>query len=413
MAGNDWKQHLDRIIDGLDEQMVQVRRHLHMHPEPSGQEVQTTQYLASQVREAGLTARLGLQDRGVLVQPPDTDAKDSRPGPGIAFRGDIDALRIQETRPIPYRSRVPGIMHACGHDAHSAIVVGAAMALHTAAQQRLLPWPVGWRAILQPAEETNRGAREMMQAGALDDVEAILGLHIDPARPVGSIAVRSGIITADCDEIEVHIRGRGGHASRPHETIDPIAAAAQLISSIYQAIPRVISPHEPVVVTIGSIHGGGNYNVIPDQVLLGGTLRSLGSQTRGKITGHIRQTAAAIAAVTGTKIDIRFRPGPPSVYNDPHLTELVRLCARELLTEDQLQRIGPPSMGGEDFANYLADVPGCMFRLGCAPEGETAPPLHSPEFDLDERCLGIGAKLLARAVVQWWDPSVRREGSSS
>jgi len=394
-----WAEQIDRVIDDQFEKIVEVRRHLHMHPEPSGSEFETTQFLQQQLAGAGVDIRLGPEDRGLMVDPVEP-AGERR----LALRTDIDALKIADAKSVDYRSQNPGVMHACGHDAHTAIVFGAIQALHKVQQAGELPWPVCWRAIFQPAEETCIGALAMIEAGALVNVDSILALHMDPTRPVGTIGLRAGPFTADCDEMEVHIHGRGGHAARPHESLDPIAAAAQLISSVYLFVPRSVESYTPVVVTIGQIHGGDSHNVIPDHVTLNGTLRSADAKVREHAIEHIQQLARGLATASGTRIDVRFKHGPPAVFNDSQMTGHIRFAATQLIGEQNVQSIDRPSMGGEDFANYITHVPGAMFRLGCAPPGESAPPLHSPHFDLDERALAIGAKILARTAVRWSKP---------
>ena len=276
-----WQHALDAAIDQHAAEMVGVRRHLHMHPEPSGCEQQTTRYLLGRLRGNGphpsplprgagrFATRFGPEQRGLIVEPHDAPAD----APCIGLRADIDALHIDDDKDVDYRSKIDGVMHACGHDAHTAMTLGAILALDDMARRGALPWPVNWRAIFQPAEESAVGAREMVEAGACDGLRGILALHVDPTRRTGTIGVRTGAFTADCQEIIIHITGQGGHASRPHESRDPIAAAAQLITSMYQFVHRTIDSQEPVVVTIGQISGGANYNAIPDRVFLRGTLR--------------------------------------------------------------------------------------------------------------------------------------------
>ncbi|MBI1367910.1 MAG: amidohydrolase [Planctomycetes bacterium] len=391
-----WATQLDRIIDELQSKMIEVRRHLHMHPEPSGEESQTTRFLRDQFAGEDVSIRQGPGECGLIIDP-----DPPMPQPRIALRADIDALRIEEANPVKYRSLNAGIMHACGHDGHTAVVLGALLGLIAMHNRGALPWAVNWRGIFQPAEETCRGALAMVEAGAVTEVEAILAVHMDPSRAVGTIGVRAGVFTADCDELTIEIHGKGGHAARPHEALDPIAAAAQLINAIYASVPRAVDAHVPLVVTFGKIHGGASFNVIPDRVTLGGTVRSAGADARQRAIDQIQQAARGVAMTTGTRIEVTLVHGPPAVFNDPSLTGYVRLAAAAVIGEEQVQSIARPSMGGEDFANYLAHVPGSMFRLGCAPTAEGSPALHSPLFDLDERALAIGAKILARAVVQW------------
>lgn len=396
----DWGQFLDHVIARRFGDLVALRRHLHTYPEPSGREYQTSAYVDTFLAPYGFEIRRGPERRGLIVDPPQRAA-----GPRIAIRADLDALLIDDKKECAYRSRVPGVMHACGHDGHAATVAGAVLALDEAQSADALPWPVAWRAIFQPAEETSRGAHEMIEAGALDGVQAILGLHMDPSRPTGTIGYRHGPLTASCDEMEVEIQGRGGHAARPHESIDPIAAAAQLISSIYLFVPRGTDSHDPVVVTFGQVVAGENPNVIPERVTLRGTVRTLGGATRERTKEHVRQLARGLAEASGAKIAVLFLAGTSAVRNDFALTDLIREAGAEVLGAAHIQQIDKPSMGGEDFSHYLDRVPGAMFRLGCAPSIGLAPPLHSPKFDLDERAIALGARILARAVVHWSNPA--------
>jgi amidohydrolase len=323
----------------------------------------------------------------------------------IAVRADCDALRIQDEKSADYHSRVPHVMHACGHDVHTAAVFGAVSALDQLERSGALPWPVTWRGIFQPAEETSDGAASMIRAGALTDVEAIVSLHVDPTRRAGTIGVRPGVFTASCDMMRVTVRGRGGHAARPHESVDPIAAAAQLISTLYQFVPRSTDSQEAVVVSFGQIHGGLNANVIPEEVMLEGTVRTLNRQVRERTIANIKRLASGIESVTGTKLNVDFDEGTASVDNDPALTALVERVARELLGDDgKVTQMPRPSMGSEDFAAYLEHVPGSMFRLGCAGDRMPWPGLHTPTFDVDEQCLPVGANILARTMVEWSKP---------
>jgi len=394
-----WADELDRIVDEYVPEMVALRRYMHIHPEPSGAESGTSSHLYARLADAGVQVRLGAEGRGVIA-----DDGSDRDCPRMALRADIDALRIQDRKQVEYCSQTPGLMHACGHDGHTATVYGAILALRRADQESKLPWPVCWRGIFQPAEETSTGANEMIALGALNGVDAIISLHMDPSRRLGNIGVRVGALTAACDEMKIRIKGRGGHAARPHESIDPIAAAAQLISSIYLFVPRAIESYDPVVVTIGQVIGGDNANVIPEEVFLNGTLRTLGGALRERTKGHLRQLARGIAEASGTTIEVEFNKGPDSVNNDPRLTALFREAATALLGTGHVEEIPRPSMGGEDFAHYLEHVPGSMFRLGCVSESVGGAPLHSPLFDIDERALAIGAKILARTTVLWSNP---------
>ena len=376
--------------------MVSLRRHLHMHPEPSGRELQTSLYLYQLFAEKNLAVRMGPEGCGVVVE-----SRGQAAPRRMAVRADIDALRIQDEKPVAYRSSVPEVMHACGHDVHTAVVFGALAALDELERGGQLPWPVAWRGIFQPAEETSCGARAMIGAGAIEGVDAIVSLHVDPTRPAGTVGIRPGVFTASCDSIQITIHGRGGHAARPHESADPIAAAAQLISTLYQFIPRATDSQDAVVVSFGQIHGGQNANVIPEQVTLDGTVRTLDRKVRERTKANIRTLADGIERITGTRIDLHLVTDIPSVDNDPALTQVVAGVAQEVLDPDHVVLMARPSMGSEDFAAYLEHVPGTMFRLGCAGDRTPWPGLHTPSFDVDERCIAVGAKLLARTVIEW------------
>ena len=402
--GSDWKDELDRCIDLRFEQIVEIRRHLHTYPEPSGQEHETSLYLYQLLGNEGIEVRQGPEGRGVIANL--SSGVSSQPVGRLALRADIDAIHVQDQKTVPYRSQRPGVMHACGHDAHTAILSGALLAINDAITHGGLLWPLAIRGVFQPSEETGTGALEMIKADSLDDVQAILALHVDPTRPAGKIGIREGVFTAGCDDMQVSIQGRGGHAARPHEARDPISAAAQLINSLYLHIPRVTDSQDSVVVTIGKIAGGDNANVIPEEVTLSGTIRTLDGNVRRRTIDHIHRLAEGVALSTETKIDIQFGSSAPSILNDSALVALIRDVGRGVAGPDRLVDIERPSMGSEDFAFYLQHVPGAMFRLGCAPQGaSTAPGLHTSNFDVDEQSLRIGARMLARAAVIWSDPS--------
>lgn len=394
----NWADELSIAIDQRFERMRDVRRHLHQHPEPSGHETQTTRYLASLLASENLEPKIAGGGRGLWV--------DSNPSsePQIGIRADIDALWIQDEKQVDYRSRKDGLMHACGHDAHSAIVLGAITTLAELDKHGKLPWPVACRAIFQPAEETNQGALEMVQAGALAGLTDLIGVHVDPSRRVGTVGVRHGDFTADCHELTIEIHGHGAHAARPHEAVDPIAIAAQLITSIYLFVPRNTDSQDAVVVTFGKIHGGHASNVIPDHVILSGTMRTLDSDVSGRTIKHIARLASGLASASGARIEIQWHSGPPPVKNDASLVNLLAEAGRAVVGATNVHPIRRPSMGGEDFANYLTQVRGAMFRLGIAPSDEPAPLLHNPMFDIDERSLRMGAQILAHAIIQWCDP---------
>ena len=399
-----WKQKLDSIIAESAGELVALRRHLHAHPEPSGAELETSLLLYQRLDEVGLEVRMGPDGCGVVADNPAPNGS-----PRVAIRGDIDALRIQDEKTVPYRSTRDGVMHACGHDAHAAIVTFAAGALRRLECEGEAPWPIRWRAILQPAEETAVGARRMIAAGAIEDVRSIYALHVDPTRKAGEIGLRTGAFTANCDAIHITVRGRGGHGARPHESRDPIAAAAQLISTLYQFVPRANDSLDATVLSFGRVVGGENPNVIPEEVQIDGTLRTLDSAVRTQTIEQIHQVSRGVAEITGTHIQVEFQASIPSVHNDIESARLLSDAANDV-GGVVVRHIPRPSMGSEDFACYLDHCPGAMFRLGVAGDAD-ATPLHTPTFDIDESALALGAKILARTVVLACNPMVRGAGA--
>jgi amidohydrolase len=390
-----WGKQLDAAVDERFEELVALRRHLHAHPEVSGEERETSLHLYQLLTDHGFEVRMGPDGRGIVV-----DSHSPWPDAGIiALRADLDALRIRDAKEVAYRSCHDGVMHACGHDGHTAVVFGALLALKQLQITGDLPCELRYRGIFQPAEETCEGAQEMIEVGALEGVSAILAVHMDPSRRLGTIGLRAGVLTANCDEMRITLSGHGGHAARPHETSDPIAAAAQLINALYLYIPRVTDSQDAVVITIGQITGGENANVIPEEVLLRGTIRSLDRSVRRQTMEHVTRLARGIAQMTDTSIEVHFGLSSDSVDNDPRLIDTFRQACYEVVGADGIQDIPKASMGSEDFAFYLQHVPGAMARLGCQSDSCGGSPLHTPTFDIDEQALQIGAKVMARAAV--------------
>jgi amidohydrolase len=373
--------------------LSQIRRHLHRNPELSGQEFSTTDYLSKQLTAARVPHRVAAGKCGIItdvIESPDSGA------PIVAMRADIDALPIKEENNVPYRSKRAGVMHACGHDAHSAILLGTTLALY-----RARPLPVAWRSIFQPAEEAGRGACEMVNQGALEGVDAIIGLHVDPNLPVGKVAITPGPRTAFCQDFAIEIGGRGGHGARPHTTADPIAAAAHLITLIYQAVPRQTDARQPVVVTIGMINAGFASNVIPDTASLQGTIRTLNTAVAVQTRETVERLCASVAQAFGAKISPVFERLLPGLVNDAQIAALAAGVAGQLLGPENILRNEPPSMGAEDFADYLPIVPGCMIGLGAKGPDRKVTPLHTATFDIDETALLIGARLFAAILLEW------------
>jgi amidohydrolase len=388
----DWRGAIDESIEARDSLLREIRRRLHAHPEPSREEYQTTRLLAEELERAGIPRSVAPTGRGLLAGPQEGSGT-----PAVAFRADIDALRIQDAKTVPYRSTRDGVMHACGHDAHATMGLVSSLALWEC--RDVVPRNTVWRAIFQPSEEVGEGAFEMIVAGAMKDVKAVIGLHVDPDTAAGRLAYRQGVLTAFCQELQVEIQGQGGHAARPHQSIDPIGVASQFITSVYQFVPRSVDSRDPVVVTFGSIQGGTSANVIPEKVTLKGTIRTLSEAAGTRVGERIRQIAFGLSEASGATIQIQFRRGTDAVVNDPEVTRTCARAASEVVGTANLDEIPLPSMGGEDFSGYLKHAPGCLFRLGVATTDRPRHFLHSPHFDIDERALVVGAKFLAHSVV--------------
>ena len=371
--------------DVLDE-VVATRRDLHAHPELAFEEVRTSELVAARLRALGYDVRTGIAKTGVVGI-----LRTGRPGRTILLRADMDALPIAEENDLPFRSTVPGTMHACGHDAHVAMLLGAARML--AARHEELAGTL--LLCFQPAEEGKGGGREMVNEGVLDDpkVDAAFGLHISSNYPTGVVAWRTGPFFASSDSIEITIRGRGGHGASPHESVDPIYTAAQFVTSVQQIVSRNISPLEPGVVTIGAIHGGTTHNVIPDTVSLLGTVRAFHPDVRAAMPERIERVLSAACAGTGATYDYTYVWRYPVTVNEDAETHLVDELARGLFGATRSVE-GERTMGAEDFSFFLERVPGSYFLVGAAGGPDTSKPHHNAAFTIDERALETGVQMM-------------------
>lgn len=380
-----------------------MRHHLHQHPELSGHEEGTTRYLAEALEKRGLVPKVVGAGRGLTVDF--ASSSEAAKMKKFALRGDIDALPIPDGKSVDYRSLNEGVMHACGHDVHATILLSAIEILSEMGKHGLLPWPVSVRGIFQPAEETAEGARYMIHHHALRDVEAIIALHVDPTRGVGHIGLRKGILTAACDIIEVDITGRGGHGARPHLCHDPIDAGAHWIQSAYRMIGRTVEPSETVVLSVGEFKAGNSANVIPNRAMLRGSLRSLDTQSRSIALEMLESVGESVRQLTGCQVDLQLGMSAPAVINNNALVDVLASAAQRVLEPTATEWIGEPSMGSEDFSFYLDHVPGAMFRLGIAGSQIGHAPLHTPNFDVDEGAIEVGAKLMAAAAIEFFSPA--------
>lgn len=387
---------LDRAR-AIAEQLVEWRRTIHQHPELSFHEERTARYVADVLQGMGIDVRTGVGGTGVVGRL--GGGPEARDRPTIALRADMDALPIREETGLPFASQSLGTMHACGHDAHVACLLGAAALLAET------PPPQGEvRFLFQPSEETvdaegRGGAIRMIDDGAMDGVDAVAGLHTWPEVPVGQVSLSPGPQMAAAGKFRVEIRGQGGHGAAPHQTVDPIVLAAQALVALQTVVSRRLDPLDAGVVTIGTIHGGTQDNIIPESVALTGTLRSLSREVYGQLVREIRQTLEVVRALGG-EFDAAFTTGYPVTDNDPGLTALVTQVAQDLLGEDAVIP-ARPVMKGEDFALLAQQVPGCYMRLGTGFPGEPPRKHHDPHFDLDERALPIGAAILAATALRY------------
>ncbi len=377
-----------RLPDSLFRQLVAVRRDLHEHPELSFHEERTASVLeialsAVSVRDVRRVGRTGLVAR---------IAGRERGAPVVALRGDIDALPIQELTGLPFASRTPGVMHACGHDVHSAWALGAAALL----AERPADGDV--LVVFQPAEETGEGAAAVLSTGVLDDVRAIFGAHVDRRFTVGQVVAQAGPLAASADNFEIQLIGRGAHGARPHESADPIVGLAALVSALQTIVSRRVNPAVPAVVTVGMISAGTAPNVIPDRAVLQGTLRATDDATRTALREGLRDIATHVAAAHGLEARVTMGTGVPPVVNSDDAARWAANAAAAVLGAESIVPLGTPNMAAEDFAFYLQRMPGCFLRVGARRPGEPVIAAHSPQFDVAEEAIGVGALVLAESA---------------
>ncbi|MEA5594657.1 M20 family metallopeptidase [Rivularia sp. UHCC 0363] len=389
---------LSRIKDLATElapRLIEVRRHIHSHPELSGEEFQTAAFVAGVLSSNGIHVQENVGKTGVIGEL-EGNGNDQRI---LAIRADMDALPIEELAGLDFASRNQGIMHACGHDVHTTVGLGAAMILSKISQE--IAGKI--RFLFQPAEEIAQGASWMVADGAMNNVDGILGLHVFPSIPAGSIGIRYGALTAAADDLEIIITGESGHGARPHEAIDAIWIAAQVLTALQQAISRTQNPLRPVVLSIGQINGGRAPNIIADSVRLLGTVRSLHPESRANLPDWIENIVKNVCDTYGAKYQVNYHKGVPSVQNDFALTQILQSAGEEAWGSDRVQVLPEPSLGAEDFSMYLEKTPGSMFRLGVGfPDRKTNYPLHHPKFEVDESAIITGVVTFAYAAYKYW-----------
>lgn len=384
---------LDVLKTPYHDWLVELRRFFHQIPELAYKEEKTAAKIMEVLEDLGVPFQSGIAGTGIVAC-----LSASRSGPTVAMRADMDALPLEEQTDVPFRSRNRGVMHACGHDAHVTIMLGVARSMVE----------TGWVGrgvgkvlfVFQPAEEGGAGAQTMIQGGifARDRPEAIFAGHVDPELPVGHIALAEDVSNAASNNIDIRLKGRGGHGAQPHLCIDPIVAGADLVLQLQTLISRSVPPIESAVLTIGRFHAGTARNIIPQEAVLNGTLRTLSEEVRRRLIERIHQVVKGVELSQGVKAEISVREGYPLLVNDRSLVNLVKNEGAALLGEGAVHR-GSPRMGSEDFAFFLQECPGVIVRLGChdPAEGFTHG-LHSPFFRLDERVLDVGVRLFGRLL---------------
>jgi amidohydrolase len=382
-----------RQLETTYPEMVSIRRDLHQHPELSFQEVHTPKKVADYLSGLGIEVRTEVGGRGVVGI-----LRGALPGKTVALRADFDALPIQDEKDVPYKSTVPGIMHACGHDGHTATLLAVAKVLsqHRAEIKGNIVF------IHQFAEEmAPGGAIAMIEDGCLVGVDAIFGTHLSSNHPTGTLAYRVGPTMAAADRFEIDLIGRGGHGAAPHETVDPIVMGGHLIVALQQIVSRKVNPTKPAVVTVGAFHAGEAFNVIPDRARLVGTVRTFDEEIRCLIEKEIGELATSISQSAGGSCEYKFARGYPALHNHSVETLFLAEVARGILGSENVFEMDP-IMGGEDFAYYLQNVPGTFFFTGASnPDLGANYPHHHPMFDIDESGMLIAAKTLAAAAIKY------------
>jgi len=372
-----------------------IRHHIHAHPELSFEEYKTAEFVAGKLREWNIPHTTGVAGTGIVAI-----IEGRNPGKQcLALRAELDALPIQEANTTDYRSQNAGIMHACGHDVHASCLLGAGRILHDLRDE----WEGTIKLIFQPGEEKHPGGASLMiAAGVLENPkpQAMFALHVYPHLPAGTVGFRSGQYMASADEVYITIEGKGGHAALPHQTVDPIAIAAQVITGLQQVVARKANPLIPSVLTFGSIQGGFATNVVPDKVELLGTFRTMNEEWRYQAHKWIKDFTEQTCAAYGARATVDIPPGYPSLFNDPALTTKAQDWAKEFVGAEKVKQLDL-RMAGEDFSFYTHHLPGCFFRIGTNAGDKFTAPVHNAHFDIDEHAMQTGMGMMAWIASQW------------
>ena len=380
----------------LQPQVIEWRRTIHRNPELSFTEVKTARLVNSVLHDLGIEMETGVAKTGVVGHIEGN-------GPTVGLRADMDALPIEEENNTDFDSQNPGLMHACGHDAHTAVLMGAATLLKGFADEGRLPGSV--RLLFQPSEENRddegkSGGKRMVEEGAVKALDAIFGLHVDPGLTVGTVGSRPGPLMAAGDIVEIVVHGTGGHGARPQMANDPLVLAAHLLLVIQDIVSRRLDPFEAGVISLTTIHGGTANNVIPDSVTMTGSIRSMTPKSRQLLHDEVRRACGIVEALGG-KVDLTITKGYPPTVNDPVATNTAFNAVRDVIGDDNVSEI-PPTMASEDFSFMLQEVPGCFLRLGVNnPEWGRLYPVHTSTFRIDEDALRVGVAALVATTIEW------------
>lgn len=386
---NGRRHRLDRE---LAERLVEVRRALHSRPELSNLEFETTARLRRELESSGVPGVRPLGPTGLVV-----DIAGDIPGPTVVVRGDIDALPLGEEADVPFRSTVPGVMHACGHDVHGTIALGVAIAAH----ERRSTLPGTLRVVFQPAEEAEPlGGRALVAAGHLDGVAAAIAVHVDPGTPTGRVGLLSGRSMASSDEFTITVTGRSSHAGWPHVGIDAITAAAAVIAELQKVVTRRVDPRKPVVLNLGRIEGGAGANIVAEEVRIAGTMRTLDEDARAVVRRLLGEVSHHAAAANGARAELSLIEGEPVLRNHPAVIDAFEAVAADVLGAGAPVRLDEPTMNSEDFAFYTERVPAAIAWIGVRDEAAgSVHPLHDPRFAVDEAVIPIGVDLLLHTAI--------------
>jgi amidohydrolase len=393
MAEHDLVGELDAFLDGHGSELIEFRRDLHAHPEVGYSEHRTTRRIALRLEAAGLRPAVLPKGTGLIADVggrPDDE-------PAVALRADIDALPIADEKSVPYRSLNAGACHACGHDVHTSVLLGTGLFLARAAAAGALPGKV--RLIFQPAEEVPGGALDVLAAGGISSIDRIFALHCDPKLDVGKIGTRVGPITAACDKVRVSLSGPGGHTARPHLTADLVYALGKVVTEIPAALSRRIDPRAGLSLVWGRVSAGSAANAIPDSGVAEGTVRCLDDHAWQVAPEMMKELVESVSTTYGVTGDLHYERSVPPAMNEETCTAMVAAAADRILGPDSVTA-APQSLGGEDFAWYLESIPGSLFRLGTRRPGSVEEfDIHQPMFDVDERCIAVGVKVMAATAL--------------